>query len=725
MLALQTQFSALRIVAKLELDLMRSHVPVPAGRSFALDGWRARGTVIMTDCSALLRNAMYGAKTSKLIARFSHKFRYQEMTMNSNRATRDTLRLVFAILLLLTIPGIALAQNKEGHTQGRGSSAPPPPPPPHPSSPPPSNTNHGSGNTGGSASGGTGHPNSGGSSNPYGSYGNKGGAGSTTGGANGSSTGTNKSSNPYGSYGNSHNTNTATGGATGGSNGSHGNTTTGGANGGTYGNHGNSNTFGSNGNHGGTNSTAGGGNTNKGGSNSFGGTGNKGGNTNTSLNKGGTGATGGNRNGGTGNSFGSKGGVTNTSTGHGFNAPPGGHSVTRSNGARMDYNKSGKPTSITTKTGTAARFDSRGHVSTIRSGGMTINHGAHGGRTIVTERTDHTRLVSYGHGRGYGERGYMRGGHEYRGRTYYRNGRYYARAYRGYYWHGYRYYGYMPGYYYNPGFYGWAYNPWSAPIAYGWGWGGSPWYGAYGYYFSPYAVYPSASFWLTDYLLAQNLQANYEAQQDAGAQAAADYSNSQGGGQGGGDSGGGGQTQLTPEVKQAIADEVASQIAADKAQAANQGGGADPAPAALDPNHRTFVVATTLSVQNADGTGCSLSSGDVLRRIDDTADSNNNVSVRVVSSQRGDCSTGSQVPVGVDDLQDMHNHLHEQVDDGLAQLNKNQGHGGLPSGPAGNPQANPDGQAQPDTSVGSDLDQQQQQANQTEQDVQQSANSQN
>ena len=75
------------------------------------------------------------------------------------------------------------------------------------------------------------------------------------------------------------------------------------------------------------------------------------------------------------------------------------------------------------------------------------------------------------------------------------------------------------------------------------------------------------------------------------------------------------------------------------------------------------------------------------------------------------------------DLQEMHNHLREQVDDGMAQLSRNQGKGGLPSGPAGNPQANPDGQAQPDTSVQNDLNQQQQQADQTEQQVQQDAGS--
>ena len=205
-----------------------------------------------------------------------------------------------------------------------------------------------------------------------------------------------------------------------------------------------------------------------------------------------------------------------------------------------------------------------------------------------------------------------------RNRTYYDNGRYYARAYRGYYYHGYRYYGYVPGYYYAPGFYGWAYNPWSAPIAYGWGWGGSPWYGAYGYYFSPYATYPSASFWLTDYLLAQNLQAAYEAQQDAASLPRLRTSTRDSGGGGGGN----GRLALTPEVKQAIADEVAAQIAAEKNPAGNQGGCWRRRSDARRTRSRSshFRRGHALSRAEPDGTGCSLSPGDVIRRIDDTPD---------------------------------------------------------------------------------------------------------
>ena len=110
---------------------------------------------------------------------------------------------------------------------------------------------------------------------------------------------------------------------------------------------------------------------------------------------------------------------------------------------------------------------------------------------------------------------------------------------------------------------------------------------------------------------------------------------------------------LTPEVKQAIADEVKAEIAAERDAAAaqasapaaaaapaadsSQSASATPAevpPDALNPNLRTFIVADTLNPQLADGTECSLSQGDVLTRIDDTPDANQNVKVLVSGSQK-------------------------------------------------------------------------------------------
>ncbi|MGB7282348.1 MAG: hypothetical protein WBE13_08820 [Candidatus Acidiferrum sp.] len=406
------------------------------------------------------------------------------------------------------------------------------------------------------------------------------------------------------------------------------------------------------------------------------------------------------------------------------------HTNTAHNNA-VHTNSRGVRTSVTTRNGAEGHFNSRGRVTSIHAHGMTINHGAHGERRFETRTRDGGRLVGFGHGRGYAEHGYMRGGRPYMRRTYFYGGRRYAYAYRGAYWHGVAYYGYVPPYYYGRAFYGWAYNPWAAPIAWGWGWGAAPWYGFYGGYFAPAPVYAAPSLWLADYLLAANLQAAYEARAaaDANAQAAAagaGAANSAPADQSASASGGG-QVTLTPEVKQAIADEVKAQIAAEQQEAANPTPApttsTDQVPAALDPAHRTFVVSAVLNPAMADGTECSLTPGDVLTRIQDTPDANQNVTVLVSSSQKGDCASGSQVPVAVQDLQDMQNDFRAKIDEGLNQMAQNQGKNGMPSGPAADKKASPDGQVQADLTVGDDLKAQQSTADQTEQDVKQASSS--
>ena len=142
-------------------------------------------------------------------------------------------------------------------------------------------------------------------------------------------------------------------------------------------------------------------------------------------------------------------------------------------------------------------------------------------------------------------------------------------------------------------------------------------------------------------------------------------------------------------------------------------------PAALDPQHRTFIVATVLTEQAPDGSDCSLSPGDVVTRIDDNPDDNHNVKVLVSSAQKGDCSSGSQVAMAVDDLQEMHNHFREQLDQGLKTLAEKQGKDGIPAGPKAGGKANPDGQAQPDLDVEAQLNDQQKDADAAEADVQQ------
>jgi hypothetical protein len=400
---------------------------------------------------------------------------------------------------------------------------------------------------------------------------------------------------------------------------------------------------------------------------------------------------------------------------------------TNANGSTTTLGKNGKPTGVTTANGTKANLNSSGHVTSVNksvtdpknpmhSGTMTVNHGSHGAKSVVTQRKDGSRLVSNGAHRGYVEHTFNRGGHPYMRRTYVVNGHAYAAVYRGYPYRGGVYYGYVPGYYYSPGFYGWAYEPWGAPFAYGWGWGADPWFGFYGGFFTPFAAYADASLWLTDYAIAENLQAAYQAQLDANGGNPPPATDQ------GGDASGGAAPQtvaMTPEVKQAIADEVKAQLAAEKAAAAPNAPPppADQPPAALDPSVRTFIVANALAETLPDGSSCSLSQGDVLTRLSTDPDANSNINVLVTSSQSGDCTAGAQVPVGVQDLQDMHNEFAQKIDAGLQKLADNEGKGGIPTGPAAGQQKNADGQAAPDLTATADLQQQQQDASAAEADV--------
>ena len=422
------------------------------------------------------------------------------------------------------------------------------------------------------------------------------------------------------------------------------------------------------------------------------------------------------------------------------------------NGNTLQYNKSGQLDRVVTTHGTVARYNPQGGVRTIQTtNGTTVFRAPNGQRQVTTVYRGpngqiNGRVVTTGPNRGYAERTYYHGGATYMRRTYVYGGHTTVAVYRGYGYRGVTYYRYVPPYYYRPAFYGWGYRPWGPAVVYtGWGWYGSPWYRSYGYYFAPYPVYPSAAFWLTDYLIAQNLQAAYAAQAAAAANANAAAANAnaaaananaaaaqaqyQGGApQQSADA----QVTLTPEVKELIAQEVQRQLAAQQAAAEQSSapGGApapdaqppttstDAVPAALDPNLRVFVVTASLDV-TANGESCTLSPGDVLMRTDTTPDQDNTLAVNVVSSQKTDCAGGSTPRVQVADLQDMHNQFAEQLDSGLESLASNQGKDGIPAGPAADPRKNPDGTAAPDPAAVADLQKQQQAADQAEKEVQQ------
>lgn len=376
-----------------------------------------------------------------------------------------------------------------------------------------------------------------------------------------------------------------------------------------------------------------------------------------------------------------------------------------------------------TKSGSAVRTRPNGRVSDVHDAkrGMDVHHGLNGGRRVSVERADHSRVVAERGRRGYVERGYSFRGHDFARRSYFYHGRAYDRFYRGYGYRGVYMNVYAPGFYYAPAFYGWAYNPWAAPIAFAWGWGGNPWFGFYGGYFAPYPVYPSAAFWLTDYIISQDLQAAYAAR-EAAAEAAGEVAVA------------GGQPLLTPDVKQQIADEVRAQLALENQEAGQnaQNQDVDPGSSGIarlvndvqNGHPHVFVAGGSLDVVDASsGAECAISDGDAVQLSAAPAADATTANVVVLASKGGkECARASTVTVQLADLQEMQNHMRETIDQGLQDLKAKQGTNGLPPAP-------PSAQAQtapaqyaavappPEANLSTEIQQVDQQGDQSEKEV--------
>ena len=356
-------------------------------------------------------------------------------------------------------------------------------------------------------------------------------------------------------------------------------------------------------------------------------------------------------------------------------------------------------------------YNSSGHVSVVRTHGMEIHHGPGNSRTIVRTRPGGVVVVSNRYGHGYIGHPYRYHGIEYMHRSYYYHGAVYGRFYRPYTYWGVGINVYAPALYYPPAFYGWAYAPWAVPIAYPWGWAGNPWFGYYGAYFTPYPVYASPALWLTDYYVAQTLQAAYteRAAELANAQLQA-------------------TAPLTPYVKDAIADEVKRQIALENSEAA-AGAAATPDPGSsgiarilADPTRHVFVVSAPLDVTASDGSTCGITEGDVLQLNPGTPPNSPSANLIVLASKGPDCLKGITVAVGLSDLQDMQNHMRETIDQGLADLRAKQGQNGIPAVPRSASAAPVKTEfaaiaPPPDPNVQSELSQQTQEADQADREA--------
>jgi len=330
-------------------------------------------------------------------------------------------------------------------------------------------------------------------------------------------------------------------------------------------------------------------------------------------------------------------------------------------------------TTVATKSGGSVTKRADGKVASVHDAkrNMDVHRGLNGNRTVVHERADHTRVVVVRGGHGYVQRPYSYHGHEYGRRSYYYGGHYYHGYYGRYYYRGVYVNPYYPAYYYGPAYYGWAYNPWVTPVPYAWGWAGNPWYGYYGAWYTPFPVYASASLWLTDYLISQQLQAAYAAQAAANAAAISNAA------------------ALTPDVKQLIADEVKRQIALENAEAkAGQAAEPDAASSSIqraltDGTAHVFVAGADLDVVDSGGNECALSQGDAIQLTGQNPADANTINLAVLASKGGkECPKGDVVAVKLEDLQEMQNSMRQTIDQGMQDLQKKQGTGGLPAAPA-------------------------------------------
>jgi len=355
---------------------------------------------------------------------------------------------------------------------------------------------------------------------------------------------------------------------------------------------------------------------------------------------------------------------TNTSTRPSFGGGPARpmNNTIRTDGPRPNYHGAN---------GSEVRYRPNGQPQVVQTHGMVITHASHGPARTEYARPDRSVIVTRGSHYGYVQRPFVVNNVSYVHRTYVVGGVTRAYVYRPYMYHGLSLNLYVSSHYYAPAYYGWAYSPWSTPVVFSFGWGARPWFGYYAGYFSPYPTYASPAYWLTDYMVAMTLQDAYQQQSAAAAQANADYGVVPGG-----------QPGLTPDVKQAIADEVHRQLDQERSEsqgfAPSQGG-----PQFLaDNTSHVFVVGASLDVQSAAGE-CPLTEGDVLQMTSTPPSNSATANLAVLASKGQDCRKGTTVSVAIQDLQEMQNHMRETLDQGLAELQSRQGQNGIPAAPAG------------------------------------------
>jgi hypothetical protein len=337
-------------------------------------------------------------------------------------------------------------------------------------------------------------------------------------------------------------------------------------------------------------------------------------------------------------------------------------------------------------------------------------------------------------------------------RTFVSGGMVATRMYQSHVWHqfgrAFAYETFVPRVWYPGAYYSWALAAWPHPMSYAWGWRAQPWYPQYGFLFTPYPVYSSPDLWMTDYIIAQNMQAAYTAQvpasqspaaqlpapqllapqlpappateamdgsaatpsappSDAPAAATPNESSPTP------PAGEGAVPQatpsppaapialppvMTPAVKAQLDTQIKVQLQDRRAAAATPATlTTDSTPPALRPNHVFFEVVTKLNVPAGSANQyCSLSPNDYIRRTGAMSPDDWMIPVVVQLSAASDCPVGLHTYIGLNDLNAMENEQEAQVMDAMQAASKSMGPNGPPNTPGVHPTLIADGSATPD-----------------------------
>jgi hypothetical protein len=309
--------------------------------------------------------------------------------------------------------------------------------------------------------------------------------------------------------------------------------------------------------------------------------------------------------------------------------------------------------------GSIIRTASDGSVMDVRnpSKGLVIHHAIDGSRRVMVQTPDRSRAYIPARGIPYVQHPYTFRGQQLDSRTLVVNGQLYHQVYRPYSYGGTNLDVYATSRYYSPSFYQWVSTRSNAPTNFIWPYNiATPWYGHYQGYFKPDSAYSSPAQWLTDYLLAATLFVAYTTKGQASDPPATNAA------------------AVSPQVKQALTDEITNQVKQEAAEAADNARNKDLQPGAgsvvqelSDHQSHAYLVSSDLDLVDPSGRRCALSEGDVVQVTSGPKADSGTVDAVVLSSKGAqECGSAAQVQIALNDVQEMQNHMRSLIDQGMA-----------------------------------------------------------